>query len=148
MQMGVISFGLDGADVSRLFGILDGPPIFVKEFVVAAVLGVVSFFLECAKERLSAVKGRLIFGRSVVGDEAIKRESIQVNVLASIDRLAVIADLGEIAAVPGIAHVLIEKFEAGLGGREGGFFVDVFLSEGAEKPQLSALQRQKLLAGR
>src|SRR5439155_20777826 len=141
MQMGVISFGLDGADVSRLFGILDGPPILVEEFVVAAVLGVVSSFLESAKERLSAVKGRLVFCRPIVGDEAIKRESIQVNVLARVDRLAVIADLGKIAAMLGIAHVLLKEVEARFGGGEGGFFIDVFLSQCAEKPKLATLQR-------
>src|SRR5713226_1278206 len=107
--MGVVGLGVDGADVADLVGVLDGPPIFVKEFVVAAVIRVVSLLLERAEQRLGAVQGGLVFRRLVVGHEAVKREGVQVDMLAGIDRFAVITDFGEIAAVFGIAKMVFQK---------------------------------------
>ncbi len=148
MQMGIVSLGVDGPDIARFFGVLDGPPVFVEELVIAAVLRVMSFFFEDTKKRLGAFEGRFILRRPIISDQSVQGEGVQVDVLARVDGPAVVADFGEIAAVLRIAHVFFEKLKAGLGGRERGFLFDSLLREGAEKPKLPALHGQELLPRR
>ena len=146
VQVGVVSFGADGADIHGLARIGNETPIFVEEFLIAAVLFVVGLLFQNMKQVASRGQSFGIAGGAMVGDQAIHCESIQVNMLAGVNGFARVADLGVVAAMYGVTHVSEKKIVPGLGRREGGLFLDALPGQRAKEPELPALEREEFFA--
>src|SRR5437899_1525914 len=91
----------------------------------------------CRGQRLRLAAGK------VIRYQAIENESVEVDVLAAVRRLAGVANLGEVPAMPAIAHPAFEELKAGLRGGQCRLLLDAFACQRAEKPELPALHRQE-----